>query len=246
MNHITMPRKILMLLFLCIGVYVSGILSDNQRYVTKEEAMAAVKDKFEGQDVDFYILELKATMSTWEFFVDARPMQGWEHECYTLSVPKYVNANAIYVSLPVNMYRESLPPHGNYIPFDVKNRYGNNATVKPIVRKNSQANSNNPVAERTYAIILSGGVCLTSNDERYWNDCSFIYQTLVNKYGIPKNNIYPIMSDGDNPGLDMTTVDNQHVSQPLDLDGDNINDIELAATKANVQNTLAYLAAIVR
>ena len=78
-------------------------------------------------------------------------------------------------------------------------------------------------ASRTYAVILSGGVDKFSNYERYWNDCSFIYQTLVNKYGVPKQNIYPIMSDGDNPAVDMHCPSGSFVSQPLDLDFDGVS-----------------------
>ena len=81
-----------------------------------------------------------------------------------------------------------------------------------------------------------------SNYERYWNDCSFIYQTLVNKYSIPKGNIYPIMSDGNNPAADMRCISGGYKSQPLDLDNDGVDEIKLAATKANVKNTLGILA----
>ena len=59
---------------------------------------------------------------------------------------------------------------------------------------------------------------MNTNYERYWNDCSFIYQTLVNKYGVPKENVYPIMSDGNNPAADMRSISGTYLSQPLDLD----------------------------
>lgn len=39
--------------------------------------------------------------------------------------------------------------------------------------------------------------------EHYWNNCSFIYQTLRKKYGIPADNITLLMSDGDDEGIDM-------------------------------------------
>lgn len=63
-----------------------------------------------------------------------------------------------------------------------------------------------------------------SNYERYWNDCSFIYQTLVNKYGVPKENIFPLMSDGDNPNEDMRLTTGGFASQSLDLDNDGVNE----------------------
>lgn len=42
---------------------------------------------------------------------------------------------------------------------------------------------------RTYAVILSGGKNFKDNGEKYWNDCSFFYSMLRNKYYIPKSNI---------------------------------------------------------
>ncbi len=107
-----------------------------------------------------------------------------------------------------------------------------------MVKKNDNINQSLEVASRTYAIILSGGVNLYSNYERYWNDCSFIYQTLVNKYGVPKSHIYPIMSDGNDPAVDMRCTTGGFISQPLDLDNDGIADISLAAKKQNIQNVL--------
>lgn len=65
---------------------------------------------------------------------------------------------------------------------------------------------------------------------------------MVNKYSIPKGNIYPIMSDGNNPAADMRSISGGYKSQPLDLDNDGVDEIKLAATKANVKNTLGTLA----
>lgn len=130
----------------------------------------------------------------------------------------------------------------DFTPLSVRNRYGLNANSKPTVAKLSLTNDDMADAKRTYAIILSGGISKQSNYERYWNDCSFIYQTLVNKYGIPKGNIYPIMSDGNNPAADMLTTQGTYASQSLDLDKDGVADIQLAATKDNVRTTLNSLA----
>ena len=79
------------------------------------------------------------------------------------------------------------------------------------------------------------------NYERYWNDCSFIYQTLVRRHGVPKDHIYPIMSDGIDAAPDMLTTNGVLVSQNLDLDGDGKDEIKLAATRLNIMTTLANL-----
>lgn len=166
-------------------------------------------------------------------------MKGWQHDCYILTIPKSTTSN-ISAIVPKKELRK-MPPAEDYAPLSVKNRYGVNANSKPQVRKVSSTNGVNDAAQRTYAIILSGGINKNSNYERYWNDCSFIYQTLVNKYGVPKGNIYPIMSDGNNPEADMRSISGGYKSQPLDLDNDGVDDIKLAATRANVRNTLSTL-----
>ena len=40
--------------------------------------------------------------------------------------------------------------------------------------------------EHLYAVIINGGRNKLTNHERYWNDCSFLYQTLRHVYRIPK------------------------------------------------------------
>lgn len=207
--------------------------------VTMPEALSIAQRQFQGKDVDYYILE-DTNSSYWTIFVDADPMKGWEHECYVITVFK-TTTTSIDNTEPRSMEQHKLPPSGNFVPLSVKNRYGSNSGMKPKVAKSTQANAANPAAEHTYAIILSGGIQPTTNHERYWNDCSFIYQTLVNKYGVPKENIFPIMSDGDDPAKDMMCTTGAFKSQPLDLDNDGVAEIKLAATKSNIKSTLNLL-----
>ncbi|MBR1462352.1 MAG: T9SS type A sorting domain-containing protein [Prevotella sp.] len=79
------------------------------------------------------------------------------------------------------------------------------------------------------------------NKERYWNDCSEIYKTLIDIYNYPKNHIYVIMSDGTSPNIDRSLLNGNHDSSPLDLDGDGENDIQYAATKAIIMNVFTSL-----
>ena len=94
---------------------------------------------------------------------------------------------------------------------------------------------------KTYAVIINGSKDLKSNRESYWNDCSFLYTTLRNYYKIPRANISVIMSDGKDPGADITMEDNSVVSSPLDLDGDGTDDIDYAATKENIKAVFSGL-----
>ncbi len=214
------------------------------RNVDQKEAFAALKKTFTGKDVDYYALSnlLQLNANYWLFFVDAEPMKGWEHDCYLFTYPKTISDNATSVT-PTLQQKLKVPPTAKLIPYEVKNRYGTNANAKPAVTKVTPSANEATAAQRTYAIILSGGINSHANYERYWNDCSFIYQTLVNKYGVPRENIHPIMSDGNSTGADMITTSGKTMSQPLDLDGDGTDDIELSATKTNISNTLSNLSA---
>ena len=137
------------------------------------------------------------------------------------------------------------PPLIAMDPISVKNRYGKNSTLKANVPKlPANAEASNSFSGNTYAVILSGGISPVSNNERYWNDCSFIYQTLRNRYNVPKANIKVIMADGTDPAADMNPEDGgAFISSPLDLDGDGAADIEYAATKENVKNVLESVSA---
>ena len=232
-------RAKLTLLSLLMCCILSSAAFAQTHSVSKAEALTIAQRQFQGKDVDYFILQ-DNSQTAWTIFVDAEPMKGWEHECYVLTVPKTITTS-VNAAVPSSKVERKLPPSGNFAPLSVKNRYGTNANSKPTVVKVSQSNAAQEAAHRTYAIILSGGVNKMSNYERYWNDCSFIYQTLVNKYGVPKENIFPIMSDGNNPAEDMRLTTGGFKSQPLDLDNDGVADIKLAATKANIQSTLNSL-----
>lgn len=209
-----------------------------ERPVTLNEALSLVTAQYESGSVDVF---LKEDVFSWVFFVDEEPMKGWEHACCLKTVPKKVKEYGVPVSPYVATQRLRIPPSGEMEPVSVHNRYGANANHKPRVAKKNLSASVKEVARRTYAIILSGGICPIANAERYWNDCSFIYQTLVNTYGVPKGNIYPIISDGNDPGKDMMKPDGTFVSSPLDLDFDGQPDIYGNARRETVENALNEL-----
>lgn len=234
-----MKAKIMLIGLLMCCLFSSAAIAQTNS-VSKADALKIAQRQFQGRDVDYFIQQ-DNNQTAWTIFVDAEPMKGWEHECYLLTIPKAITTS-VNTAIPSSTVQRKLPPSGNFSPLSVKNRYGSNANSTPAVNKVSQTNAALTAAQRTYAIILSGGVNKMSNYERYWNDCSFIYQTLVNKYGVPKENIFPIMSDGTNPAEDMRlTTGGGFKSQPLDLDNDGVADIKMAATKANIQSTLNTL-----
>ena len=244
-----MEKKIKFLFLLLCCLINSPTIAQQMRDVSRQEALSIVKMCFNDQDVDYYLCDdpVLNVMSegeklsflqsnAWIFFVDAEPMKGWEHDCYVVSIAKKIGK---YQSPAPLSTKFRLPPMGNFSPLEVKNRYGVRAFQKPYVKKATLTNEVKSAAGRTYAVILSGGHNKYSNYERYWNDCSFVYQTLVNKYGVPKNNIAVVMSDGTNPAEDMHLTTGGYKSSPLDLDYDGRPDIQYAATHANVKNVLS-------
>ena len=244
-----MEKKIKFLFLLLCCLINSPAIAQQMRDVSRQEALSIVKMCFNEQDVDYYICDdpVLNVMSegeklsflqsnAWIFFVDAEPMKGWEHDCYIFSIAKKIGK---YQSPAPLSTKFRLPPMGNFSPLEVKNRYGVRAFQKPYVKKATLTNEVKSAAGHTYAVILSGGHNKYSNYERYWNDCSFVYQTLVNKYGVPKNNIAVVMSDGTNPAEDMHLTTGGYKSSPLDLDYDGRPDIQYAATHANVKNVLS-------
>ena len=135
-----------------------------------------------------------------QIFVDAEPYKGWEHECYIVSAPAWRAAGDS--SLSVTAVRYNYPPDDYLIPLEVKDRQGNATSEIPNVSPPEVHSLDSAAASHTYAVILSGGLNKNMNYQRYWNDCSFIFQTLTLTYGIPKSNIYVIMGDGTDPAIE--------------------------------------------
>lgn len=169
----------------------------------------------------------------WLVFVDKEPKAGWEHPCtyvYAKEGSRIIgDCTAVDSVCPPSDIR-LMPVHkSNNAPED---------TVKVKVAKGPE----NAFAANTYAVILSGGKNKNSNNARYWNDCSFIYQTLTKKYRVPKGNVKVLMSDGTDPAVDMCReVGAPYISSPLDLDDDGNPEIEYSATKANLRRVFSEL-----
>ena len=169
----------------------------------------------------------------WLVFVDKEPKAGWEHPCtyvYAKDGSRIIGDFTVVDSVcPPSDIRLISVHKNNNVPED---------TVKVRVAKGPE----NAFAANTYAVILSGGKNKNSNNARYWNDCSFIYQTLTKKYRVPKGNVKVLMSDGTDPAVDMCReVGDPCISSPLDLDDDGNPEIEYSATKANLRRVFSEL-----
>lgn len=237
-----MKKKILSLCLiavLCITAAAQSVTDVLSQGFALSFAKEACSD--ESGDYDYYVGENVQSILNEKyiyFLVDMQPGAGWEHSCKHV----YVNINGQKNSTIV---KDGVHPLAGISikPAYVKKRYASKSALKVKVPKSASGSTNaeNKFASHTYAVILSGGIDKTANEEHYWNDCSFLYQTLRNRYNVPKENIKVIMSDGTDPAEDMLTNEHKYVSSPLDLDGDGTPDIEYSATKENVEKVIKGL-----
>lgn len=220
--------KHFVVLFMLLSLNLNSLAYD----VSENDAVSYVQNLDNWQNANIFIRDHSSTQ--WLVFVDPEPSRGWEKPCYCY----YVNKMLIDNQITHTKTQQNMPPLGTFTPKVTINSNVQNAPQQIIQPNNTNAIANNNV----YALILSGGHSLYSNYDRYWNDCSFIYQTLRNKYNIPKNNIYLSISDGTNPQVDMYSLKNhQSISSPLDLDFDGIQDTQFAATKADLNIIFNHL-----
>lgn len=222
----------------CVPV---AALGTQHNEISMEEAFKPVQAHFTNNEALFYLIEEEANSvndnSFWQFFVDLVPGYGWEHDCCIVEVPR-ITSDTVAIS---NIINRRFPPNSKLIPLSLKSKLiksSNSSKLmsQPCVDKRVLSRADSLIAKRTFAIILSGGKNVNANHVRYWNDCSFLYQTLVNRYGIPKGNIHVAISDGINNGPDMTLDDGSSpCSSPLDLDFDGLPDTRYPATEDGIR-----------
>lgn len=192
-------------------------------------------------DMAFYLyFVIKYGINHYVFYVDEEPMKGWEHSCACYHVPKNLPSSNVSLSDFYYKVEMTMPPaESGFVPYHISS---SNSLISTNIINVSEG-AYNPNAAHTYAVILSGGAEPQSNHIRYWNDCSFIYQTLTKKYRIPKSHIYSLVADGTDPGEDSYDWHTgSYMSSPLDFDGDGAADINYAATLSNVQQVMGQLA----
>lgn len=193
----------------------------------------------------------------WLVFVDQMPEANWEHPCkyiYLKQEPGVsgFSAHVVDSCLPprgVDFHAYRLSDRSLHRMASPQNAFGNTHQGGMIFPGGSDMKPGDvrdpfsfKFSRNTYAVIISGGENPESNASRYWNDCSFMYKTLIRKYGVPKENVKVLMSDGRSPGKDLNnglTEVPDLVSSPLDLDGDDRCDIDYSATKDTLQAVLA-------
>jgi len=245
-----MKRILNSLIFIGLSLSSFGQISQNEanvivnNYIKNEKISddywlyAYNKSMTKSLEIKLVSNEIKSPdFETWTYFLDEIPFANWSHDC------RYIFINKENGKLTVR--KEKLPPSDmnewsiiTELPKIPKGKkFDFNTTMKSTL-KSGLTPSN------CYAVIISGGIDHTRNWERYWNDCSAIYSTLVNVYDYLDDHIYVLISDGTDPADDMQLNDFTFQSSPLDLDGDGDNDIQFSATSANITNVFNTISGI--
>lgn len=165
----------------------------------------------------------------WFFFVDDLPGANWEHPAHYVFVSKASGAvRSIPARIPpreLHVLRAMNPKAEEQLQVIQKNRLSvlEHIVVKPIVIPK----------KAKYAVLVSGGIDASNNHSRYWNDLSFMYKTLKHKYGYTDDEIIVLYANGTH-------------SPNADLDGDGSNDVDYAATKANLTTVFNTVASYLR
>lgn len=152
--------------------------------------------------------------NSWAYFVDDYPLGKWHHPCRIIFVNNDTGEYKIFdkTIFPVNYETE----------FELISAIAKNDAPELPVADTVQIEKALP-NNNLYAVIINGSQDI--NEERFWNDMSAMYCTLIDVYGYTKGNIIV------------------HYSGPLgnDLDNDGINEYLLNADKASIEATFAEL-----
>lgn len=154
---------------------------------------------------------------SWFFFVDEQPGANWEHKASYVVVERATGAVKKIPAMtpPVEVMRmKGLNPKAT-AQLRVMKR---NLT---LLRPKLMLKPIRLLKRSKYAVLICGGWNAGSNYERYWNDLKFIYKALKFKYKYSDSEIIVLYANG-------THAPNG------DFDGNGTNDIDYAATKANL------------
>ncbi len=247
-------KKLLLLLIatlMCATAYGDVTPPAGYFYFSAQAAFNMVKRHFDAT-AEIYGLNTTTeptntdTGNVWTFFVDPTPERGWRHDAFIVQYPMFLKTGTNPLSVSYSKLGVDTPPASPMEPLQVNTIESNSIKTTPPIIKHIPISPGQLInGARTYVVIISGGGNMNNNRYHFWYDCSFLYLTLRINYAIPKSNIFPLMADGDDPSIDMMWKDNTYVSQPLDLDYDNIDDIHLAATKSNIRSTLSQIANVI-
>lgn len=217
-------------------------------YISEDEALNIAKSWYNNRtDVDYYIghtslidnefecdasvlndSSLWVTMNQhWLIVVDEEPDKNWSHNCgYIYVQSEKYKGNA---TRSVKLQGKMLPSNVDLKMCNHRNLYGANSTMKPSLNYGDIAPVTS-INSNTYAVILNCASGKNDFLERYWNDCSYIYKVLKERYGVDGDNIFTLMGDNA-PSDSLKLADGSgYAAVSHDLDNDGFGDNFYPAT----------------
>jgi len=168
----------------------------------------------------------------WLFFVDDKPQANWEHPCRYVLVAKTGEITTVDATMPP----KDLGAFTELTSWPTASDKATLLTPQAVTTRTAAKAATD--ASHRYAVIISGGADRYNNHTRYWKDCSYFFTTLKAN-GFLQDNIYVLISDGQNPAEDQSN----NTSSVWDLNDDKINDIRYSALKENITAVFNELAA---
>jgi hypothetical protein len=169
---------------------------------------------------------LVAEEDSWFFFVDEMPGANWEHPAKFILLGRASGrATIVAVQTPPTELIQ-LQPLTRVAQMEMAQLRRNVASIRPGILDLKVVFRKHP----RYAVLVSGGWDASSNYGRYWNDLQSIYKALKSKYGYTDSAIIVLYANGTH-------------SPNGDFDGNGTNDIDYAATKANLTTVFNTVAA---
>ncbi|MCP5054042.1 MAG: hypothetical protein GY940_43135 [bacterium] len=163
--------------------------------------------------------KLTIKKDSWFFFVDEQPGANWEHKASYVVVNRTTGKvrKVAAMSPPRQLMR--LKGLNTKATAQMRVFKKNFTYLKPRLKLVSKYFRF--LKQKKYAVLVSGGWNNSSNYGRYWNDLKFIYKALKQKYNYTDSQIIVLYANGTH-------------SPNGDFDGNGTNDIDYAATKANL------------
>ena len=184
---------------------------------------------------------LASAASKWLVFVDEEPLKAWPHNC------SYYYYTKTYFPIGLNFDVDQIkvigqmPPNIKMTPKSVQNRYDESmcgAPSVPNIKLHRKFGTTNPVAANTHVLLINASPTPVSNYQRYWNDLSYLYTVLTRRYGISKDNIDILCSDGTDPDTDMYDGADGLISSSNDFDNDGVDEDVYSAHKQCLQQLM--------
>lgn len=156
-------------------------------------------DESSNFDIQELPLWLSDTISDkWVVFVDEAPSKNWSHECSYFIAPKEYRS---ILNFPMQRLDGRKP--SRYVELEQNEKVNCNPLLQPIHSPDSSIyNLPSPTCflDNDYvkfqAYIIGGGFTPQTNSKRFWNDCSYLYNVLIDKYNVCPYDIYMMFAPG--------------------------------------------------